>query len=131
MRILVVDDDYVSRTKLKALLATYGDCDAAPNGSIAIDMFEVAHREVIPYNLITLDINMPGMGGLEVMRKIRHWEMKYGIMIAEESKLLAVTSKQDTQTVVKSIKEGCEYYLIKPVTSDNVLVALLKLGFKV
>ena len=45
MRILVVDDDYTCRIKLKTMFAKYGDTDAAPNGDIALMLFEEALDE--------------------------------------------------------------------------------------
>ena len=74
MRILIVDDDFVSRTKLEALLSEYGDCDAAEDGHQSLDMFEQAHGQSANYDLITMDIDMPGMSGHEVLSKIREWE---------------------------------------------------------
>ena len=80
MRVLVVDDDYVSRTKLKALLTSLGgDCDALPDGEMVIKMFEKAHEESVPYDLITMDVEMPGMSGQEVVQKIRESESSNGI----------------------------------------------------
>jgi two-component system chemotaxis response regulator CheY len=130
MRSLVVDDDYISRLKLKNILAEYGDCDAVPTGTLALEMFEAAYKELVPYDLVSTDINMPGMGGLALIRKIRKIEMDYGTRLQNTVKILAVTVKQDSGTVLSSVKEGCEYYLVKPVTPENVSHAIEKLGLQ-
>ena len=131
MRVLIVDDDYVSRAKLKALLAPYADCDAVPDGALAVSMFEMAHRESIPYDLITMDVDMPGMSGQEAVQKIRQWEQDHRAYRtgAGEVKILMVTVKTDPGTIVTSFRDGCEWYLIKPVTPQKLRDAFPKLGF--
>ncbi len=126
MRILVVDDDYVSRTKLKSLLSAYGDCDAVHNGEIALKMFEKAYKESAPYNLITMDIEMPDMSGQEVVHSIRQWELENKVKSSRQVKILMITIKNDVDDITSSFKEGCEWYLTKPVTPENLREALAK-----
>ena len=126
MRILVVDDDYVSRTKLKSLLSAYGDCDAVPNGEIALQMFEKAFKESVPYNLITMDIEMPDLSGQEVVHSIRQWELENKVKPSQQVKILMITIKNDVNDIMSSFKEGCEWYLTKPVTPENLREALAK-----
>ncbi len=128
MRILVVDDEYVSRTKLKVLLTKYGDCDAAPDGDIALRLLARSYQEGMPYDLVTMDINMPGMSGQEVVRNIRELEDKQadtGRRI--ESKILMITASDDSKEIMSSFREGAEWYLVKPVTPDKVVEAMKKL----
>ena len=126
MRILVVDDDYISRTKLKSLLSAYGDCDAVPNGEIALQMFEKAYKESAPYNLITMDIEMPDLSGQEVVHNIRQWELENKVKTSRQVKILMITIKNDVNDIMSSFKEGCEWYLTKPVTPENLREALAK-----
>ena len=129
MRVLVVDDEYVSRTKLKALLSPCGDCDAAPSGEFGLKMFEQAHEESVPYDLVTMDIDMPGMNGRDVVQKIRQWERgQRNYQAGSEVKILMVTASTNPKDIVSSFQEGCEWYLIKPATPRNVRGAFAKLG---
>lgn len=129
MRALVVDDDYVSRSKLKALLAPYADCDAAPDGPIALQLFQKAHEERCPYDLITLDIDMPGMTGQETLQQIRKWETNHKVyQHHKEAKVLMVTVRDAPEDIVISFREGCEWYLIKPVNAEKIRSALQRLG---
>ncbi|PKK88316.1 MAG: response regulator [Candidatus Wallbacteria bacterium HGW-Wallbacteria-1] len=115
MRILVVDDDFISLTKLKALLSIKGDCQAATNGAQAIEMFIEAHAAGKPYDLITMDIEMPGMTGYEAVEAIRAWEKENRIfMDGSEVAVLMVTVKSDSGNFISSFKSGCEGYIIKP-----------------
>jgi len=133
MRILIVDDDYVTRAKLKAILSERGDCDAAPNGDVALSMVDEALNESVPYDLITMDVDMPGMTGEDVVRAIRdrewNWAKRMG-RPTREANVLMVTVRNDAQTVIASFRRGCEGYLTKPVTPEKLNVALAKLGFE-
>ena len=125
MRILVVDDDFVSRTKLEALLSAYGDCEGAEDGHEALDMFEQAHGQSACYDLITMDIDMPGMSGHEVLRRIREWEEAHQVYKKGQSaKVLMSTSLQSRTDIMSSFREGCEGYLKKPVTPEKLAEAL-------
>jgi len=129
MRILVVDDDYVSRTKLKKLLNEFGDCDVAPDGEIALKMFEKSHEESVPYALISLDIAMPGMQGQDVLKKIREYESRQKVEEEDWVKVLMVTVKNEIKSVSTSYYEGCEGYLVKPVNREKLEDALKEMKF--
>ena len=128
MRFLVVDDDYVSRTKLKALLFAYGDGDAVPSGDIALRMFQIGHDEKVPYDLITMDIDMPGLKGQDVVKKIWQWEESREIYMTDQVKILTVTVKNDSENIISSFKEGCDGFLIKPATPEKLRQALAKMS---
>jgi two-component system, chemotaxis family, chemotaxis protein CheY len=125
MRILIVDDDFVSRTKLEALLSEYGDCDAAEDGQQAIDMFEQAHDQSAGYDLITMDIDMPGMSGHEVLSRIREWEETHEVYKqGQNARVLMSTSMQSRTDIMSSFRAGCEGYLKKPITPEKLTEAL-------
>jgi len=129
MRILIVDDDFVSRTKLDALLSEYGNCDVAEDGYQALAMFEQAHGQSAPYGLITMDIAMPGMSGHEVLCKIREWEEAHHIYKqGHTAKILMSTSLQNRTDIMSSFREGCEGYLRKPITPEKLSEALATIG---
>lgn len=129
MRVLIADDDYVSRTKLKAILGEFGRCDTVPNGASAYSMFENAHEQSIPYDLISMDILMPDEGqGQEAIRKIRVWEEKNNIPQEERVKILVVSQLKDVENILSSFDTGCTWYLVKPVSPEDVTTALTKLG---
>ena len=130
MRILVIDDDYVSRTKLKKILMGYGDCDTAPNGEIGLGMFECAYTENMPYDLITVDIDMPVMPGQQVVKKIRSSEKDKNISDGAGAKVLMVTVMKDAHNVATSYYEGCQGYIAKPITQESVGNALTEMGLK-
>jgi two-component system chemotaxis response regulator CheY len=71
MRVLVVEDDFISRKLLTTLLGHYGSCDVAVDGVEAVSAFKMALAEGAPYDLICLDIMMPNMDGQEALKEIR------------------------------------------------------------
>ncbi len=58
MKILIAEDDLVSRSFLSRFLEKYGDCDLVVDGLEALDAFLMALKEKDPYRLICLDIMM-------------------------------------------------------------------------
>ena len=71
MRILVVDDEIVSRKKMQIIMEGIGECEAVESGAAALGAFEKAWENLAPFDLISLDISMPDMDGTEVLYKIR------------------------------------------------------------
>jgi two-component system, chemotaxis family, chemotaxis protein CheY len=130
MRILVVDDDYVSRVKLAELLAPYGHRDSSPNGEIAIKLFEEAHKELAPYDLVTLDIGMPGMSGQEVLACLREKEKSWRTPRELAAKVIMVTAKESPKDVISSYFELCDGYLAKPIKPESLKKALADVGCK-
>lgn len=127
MRILVVDDEVVGREKLGLLLSAYGDYESAENGEKALEMFKHARDEGRPYDLITMDIEMPVMSGREAIAQMRAIEeMSPG----SRAKILMVTVTTDVRTVICSFKNGCDGYIIKPFTQDKVREVLFSCGIK-
>ncbi|MEI8011536.1 MAG: response regulator [Candidatus Omnitrophota bacterium] len=128
MRILVVDDDYVSRVKLMAILNPYGQCDSAPDGDIALKLCEAAHKELVPYDLITMDIEMPGMNGQAVVDQVRKIEEALKIDGSQAVKILMVTVKAALKDVSTAYYRGCNGYLKKPTTPEDIKHALEDIG---
>jgi two-component system chemotaxis response regulator CheY len=129
MRILVTDDDLVTRTKIETLLSVHGQCDTAEDGDQAWEKFQKAHKVYKPYDLITMDIDMPGMNGHEVVKKIRQWEKENARTdMNPEAKILMVTSMQSRSDVIASFRDGCECFVRKPIKPENLDEALVKLG---
>jgi two-component system, chemotaxis family, chemotaxis protein CheY len=129
MNILVVDDEFVSRTKLQTLLSKRGQCDAAENGTEAIQAMTQAYRSGEPYDLVTMDIDMPDMTGQDVLQHIRQWERDNPLAEGHEIKFLMITAMRDPHDVMSSFSSGAEWYLHKPVTPDALDEAIGKIDF--
>ena len=129
MRVLVVDDEYGCGVKLKTIFSQYGDCDLAPDGEIALMLFKASFIQGVPYNLISLDLGLPGMGGQEVLRSIRNIEKVMSRQDHHERvKILVISGSADKGDVLTAKHQGIDGYLIKPVSSDYVGSIMDQLG---
>ena len=129
MRILIVDDEFVSLQKLSLFLKDKGSCDAATHGQQAYDMFCQALKVKVPYQLVTLDFELPDFNGSEVLKKIRQFEKENGITSkAERVKIIMMTSKNDGPSIMASYSGGCDGYLTKPYSKEDVMLGLATLG---
>lgn len=127
MRILVVDDDFVSRKKMEIIMQNFGDCDSAKNGEDAVGIFTMAFESRSPYDVIALDISMPDVDGFEVLSRIREIEDSRSIEAEKRVKVIMVTAKSDKATVVECVQSGCDDYIVKPVNWKIVFNKLVKL----
>lgn len=122
MRILIVEDEFVSRRVLKEFLSPYGECDMVVDGEEAIEAFRLAWEEGDPYELICLDIMMPNIDGQEALMKIREIEKELGVKGQDEVKVIMVTALDDPKTVVEAFyKGGATSYIVKPVEREKLL----------
>lgn len=120
MRILVVDDELVSREKMKRIMSSLGECDEVTSGQDALEAFMDASAENKQYDLITLDISMPEMDGTEVLNRIRSMENDNDIPKEGQVKIFMVTASSEKDIILACIKSGCNDYIMKPFTIETV-----------
>ncbi len=108
-RVLVVDDQDDQRAVMRTVLVRAGlDVHTAVSGEEAVEM---VHR--LDPDLVTLDVSMPGIDGIETCRRIRDFSDAYVIM---------VTSRSDELDRLLGLEVGADDYLVKPC-SPRELVA--------
>ncbi|MBI2288547.1 MAG: sigma-54-dependent Fis family transcriptional regulator [Chloroflexi bacterium] len=111
-RILVVDDEESIRSFLQRVLQEAGyDVVTAANGQEALNKITESGASVV-----CLDVKMPGISGMEVLRQIMaNWPQTCVIM---------ATAVADAQTAVDAMKLGAYDYITKPFNRDNVLLTI-------
>jgi len=114
LRVLVVEDDFVSRVVLQGLLSKYGECHIAVNGREAVEAFRGALEAGNGYDLICMDIKMPEMDGPAALEQIREIEGQHNIYMAR-ARIFMTTSVRDMRTIVGAFKLICDAYLFKPI----------------
>jgi len=127
MKTLVIEDDFVTSQVMKEILLSFGECDIAEDGTIGIDCFREALESNDSYDLIFLDIMMPGLTGQEVLKVIRDLETKNGIMGLEQSKIVMSTALDDIKNIKDAFKSQAEGYIVKPIDKDKILKILVDL----
>ena len=128
MKSLVVEDDFAARKLMQRWLSQVSDCDIAVNGIEAVDAFTDALKQGDPYDLICLDIMMPQMDGHQALEAIRQIESGHGIGGQDSVKVIMTTVLDDPRDFMKSFREGCEGYVVKPIEKQKLLEEIGKLG---
>jgi len=121
MKILIVEDDFVSRKVLKKYLSYYGDCDIAVDGKEAIVAFNSAHKDNKPYDLICLDIMMPEMDGQETLKETRRIEEEKGIRGLSRVKVIMTTVLDDRESIMEAFRSQCDGYILKPIDRQKLM----------
>lgn len=128
-RYLIVDDDRLCRELLKGILSRFGQCDFADSGPSAVAAVCKALGDRRPYDVICLDIMMPGMDGHETLTAIRRLEAEYGVRAGDGTKVIMITALCDSKQCIRAFREGCESFVTKPIRKDELLLRLRQLGF--
>ncbi len=128
MRILLAEDDFVTRKFMMSFLSKYGDCDVTVDGMEAVDAFLLAQEEGEPYDLVCLDIMMPVMDGYQALIGIRNIEKERGIEPDKAVKIIMATALNEEKNVKMAFDLGCTIYSGKPINQDRFEQALKKLG---
>jgi two-component system, OmpR family, KDP operon response regulator KdpE len=110
--VLVVDDEPALRKVLQASLTARGfSVEEAVHAEQAIDM--LPQRD---FDLILLDINMPGMGGIQACRRIRTLRPGLGIVM--------VTVRDAEHDMVQALEAGADDYITKPIRFGELVARL-------
>ena len=127
MKTLVVDDELVSRKKLQKIMEGFGKCEATDRGEVAIKVFKKSLENETLFDLITLDIAMPGIDGKTVLHEIREIEREKKVPRDKLVKIIMVTCHSDRDTIVASMQEKCNDYIVKPFDREIILKKLEKI----
>lgn len=115
-RILIVDDEETIRLSMKARLETAGFvAEVAENGEEALGRMK--HQE---FDVVLMDIKMPGMGGIEALRLFSELFPKTDVVM--------LTGFADFGTAIECLKLGAKDYLVKPVDATELVARLRSLA---
>lgn len=128
MKILLAEDDYVTRKFMTNFLSKYGECDVTVDGMEAVDAFMMAIEDDEPYDLVCLDIMMPVMDGYQALMGIRNLEKDHQVPADKMVKVIMTTALNDEKNVKMAFDLGCSVYSGKPIDQDRFEQALKKLG---
>ena len=128
MKTLIVEDDFTSRLLLQEFLKSYGPSHIAVNGKEAVDAVSAMLEANEPYDLICLDIMMPGIDGQQALREIRLMEKAKGIAGPDHVKIIMTTALGDRANVIKASQQQCDCFLVKPIQKAKLMEELRKLA---
>lgn len=124
LRMLLVEDDFASRLLLQTFLSRFGECHIAVNGAEAVEAFRRAAMRDERYDLVCMDIMMPGMDGIEAVRRVRAIEESDGICSTRGARIVMTTAVDDIHEVGRSYHELCDGYLVKPIDLAKLLLLM-------
>jgi len=115
VNILVVDDEEIVRESLCSWLKEDGyQAEGVEDGFKALDIIKKK-----PWNVLFVDLKMPGMDGLEVMRRVKALQPEVPIII--------ITAYATVNTAVEAMKEGAYDYLVKPFNPEEISLIIRRL----
>jgi two-component system chemotaxis response regulator CheY len=111
--VLIVDDSRTSRRILKDILerAGYKIAGEAINGKEAVEMY----AKLLP-DIVTMDITMPEMDGIEALRQIRNGY--------PDARIVMITAAGQKEKMLEAVKLGAIEFVAKPFVEESVIGAL-------
>lgn len=127
MRILIAEDDYVSRKFLYKFMSQFGECDITVDGMEAIEVFLMAVEDKHYYDLVCLDIMMPEVDGIKALKTIRKLEEEREVPEKHKTKIIMTTALNDPKGIFETFDLGSEAYAVKPIDTDKLIDVLKRL----
>jgi len=111
-KILIVDDEEVARLTLAEILRLEGySIQAVDNGASA-----VAALQSQPFDVMILDLKMPGIGGMEVLKKV--------VDSIPDLKVIVLTAYGTMDSAIQAIRYRVHDYILKPAAPERVLESI-------
>ena len=111
--VMLVDDANFMRMTIKKMLekSNYEVIGEAENGAMGVELY----KELQP-DIVTMDITMPEMSGIDALKKIKAFDPK--------AKVIMVTAMGQEGMVREAIKSGAKNYIVKPFTEEQLFKVL-------
>lgn len=114
VRVLLADDHALFREGLAGIIASQPDMQVVGEANDGLEAF-VKAQELKP-DLILMDVQMPGMGGIEAVKQIKQ--------DSPETIIVMLTVRSDDDMLFEAIKNGAQGYLLKDIQSKEMLAML-------
>ncbi|ASW43134.1 response regulator [Clostridium isatidis] len=114
-RVLIVDDASFMRMMIKDILQKNG-FEVVAEGSNGVEAVELYKKE--RPDIVTMDITMPDMDGIEAVKQIRAFD--------PNAKIIMCSAMGQQSMVMDAIKSGAKDFIVKPFQADRVLEAIRK-----
>jgi len=116
-KVLIVDDAAFMRISIKNMLTKngYEVVGEAENGAIGVEMY----KELKP-DMVTMDITMPEMSGLDALKEITKFD--------PQAKIVMVSAMGQEAMVREAIVSGAKGFIVKPFKEEGIIAAMKKLG---
>ena len=120
-RVLMVEDNPVNMMIAVALLERWGAIvDQASDGAAALHAIDEAYQGGNPFDIVLMDVQMPGMSGHEVTRRLRHRYDRHVLPIVALTAAALVSEREDAMAA------GMNEFLTKPIDADRLRQTLMR-----
>jgi two-component system chemotaxis response regulator CheY len=128
LRILIVEDEPVNRELLLLSLRGLGECKAVATGEDAVLAQQAALEQSQPFDVVFLDILLPGMNGLQALEQLRALEDRHQVPQDRRAPVIVTTGLDDDQTASRAFIQGQALsYMTKPFRTGQISEDLRKL----
>lgn len=112
VKVLVVDDSIFVQRQMEKMLKTEGFeiVDTAVHGREAVEKYQSLHPDI---DIVTMDVTMPGMHGVDAMKEIKKFDPEACVVI--------VSALGKTDLMKDALLNGAAHYIVKPIQKDNLL----------
>ena len=117
IKVLVVDDHPIVRQGLKQVISEESDMAVFGEAQNSQEVFDLIHKQ--DWDVVVLDITMPGRGGLDVLREIKHERPKLPVLM--------LSVHPEDQYAVRTLKAGASGYLTKESAPEELVRAIRKI----
>lgn len=118
MRVLLIEDDHATAQSIELMLKSEGfNVYTTDLGEEGIDL-----GKIYDYDLILLDLNLPDMSGIDILRTIKSDPNLHRLPV------VVLTTTDDQREIQRCYDLGCNVYVTKPVEYESFAAAIRKLG---
>ncbi len=114
IRVLIVDDEEMFADSLSERLTIRGfDVTTSPGGEDALEKVKALN-----YDVVVLDVAMPGMGGIDTLREIKK--------IKPLTEVIMLTGRATVESAIEGMKLGAQDFLMKPLETEELVAKINK-----
>ena len=121
-KVLAIDDNSLMLEVITSNLETYGlkNIDTLTDPLDGIDMLVEAHKSGRRYDFVLLDLNMPGLDGMDLLTMIRQREE------IKDTPVIIVSGDADQFVMDEAMEKGASSYITKPINFNSLIDAMLE-----
>lgn len=131
-KVLIVDDSASIRENFITILSPLAECHTAANGQEAVDLVKKTQAAGDNFDLVLMDIIMPGKDGLAAVKEIREYEKETGRTGEDSLTIIIVTTiTSPSRILIAQYECGADAYIAKPFTEETVMQTLSSNGLQI